>query len=131
MTTLGQRVRVGFSHMNYFHSPYPRRRDWMVRRRIDRAIADVKEPGANAWRRWIHWGVVEPVIVQPRLRMRDVTEQRVEDYARDERRGWSEYDYLVDACAAAAIEPHVVLGGAYHFALAAFDHAPPRRGRSH
>ena len=124
MIDLGDGLRLGFSHMNFFHSLYPWERGWSVERRIDRAIADMRELGATAWRPWIHWRVVEPVVAQPLLaRKQDVTEALVEDYARDERHGWAAYDHLVNACAAAGIELHLVLGGGYHFALPAFEHA--------
>lgn len=123
MVDLGNRARLGFSHMNFFQSLYPWERAWTLTERLDRAISDLVELGANAWRPWIHWGVVEPVIAQPLLARREVTDQRVEDYARDESHGWAAYDHLVDACCAAGIELHLVLGGGYHFALPAFEHA--------
>lgn len=119
---LGNQVRLGFSHMNFFHSLYPWNRGLAVQQRIDQAVAHLVELGANAWRPWIHWGVVEPVIAQPLLGRHEVTDQRVEDYARDENHGWAAYDHLVDACTAAGIELHLVLGGGYHFALPSFEH---------
>jgi len=115
-------ISLGFSHMNFFHSLYPWQRDWTIRQRLDQAMADMKELGANAWRPWVHWCMVEPVIRQPLLRLEEVTDERVEQYARDESRGWADYDHLVQASAAAGIELHLVLGGGYHFALPWFEH---------
>jgi len=116
-------LRLGCGHMNFFNSLYPWQREWSIRQRIDQAIADLKELGANAWRPWIHWGVVEPVIAQPLLRLSDITDERVEQYARDETKGWSDYDHLVRACSAAGIDLHLVIGGGYYFALPLFEHA--------
>ena len=131
-------IRIGFSHMNFFNSLYPWERGWTSRDRIDRAVSDMREIGANAWRPQIHWGVVEPAVVRPFLRIEDVTDQMVEDYARDEGLGWSDYDYMVDACAAARIELHPVVGAAYHFQVPFIDHVtsglrflPSTAGRDH
>jgi len=122
MNTQNGFIRIGFSHMNFFNSLYPWQRRWTIRQRLDRAITDMKEIGANAWRPWVHWCIVEPVIAQPLLRMQDVTDEMVEQYARGEGRFWSDYDYLVQACSEAGIELHLVVGGGYHFHLPYFEH---------
>ena len=123
MNALDRHLHIGFSHMNFFNSLYPWERGLTDNERIDRAVADMRELGANAFRPWIHWSVVEPIVTPPLQRIEDVTEDMVAEYLGDERLNWEPYDHMLDACTKAGIELHIVLGGGYDFGLPTYAHA--------
>jgi hypothetical protein len=74
-------VDFGFSHCYHLHlSLFP----WETAsfsERMARACGLMKRAGATSFRPHVHWNRVEPLIENPGLKARDVTDKMVSDYA--------------------------------------------------
>lgn len=110
----------GFSHCGYFDTLYP----WAplsTEEKIKRAVREMREIGVGWWRPHIHWHIVEPVIKNVNLKVSDVTEEMVENYAFvDKEINWKDCDLMVDICTSQGIGLFIVLCCGYTWQLPLF-----------
>ncbi len=105
----------GFSHCYHLHlSLFP----WETSsfpERLTKAYTLMKQAGATSFRPHVHWNRVEPMILNPGLRVQDVTESMIAEYA-EGRPGvfWDETDLMVDGMVRAGIDPFLCLGAAFY-----------------
>lgn len=108
-------MEFGFSHCYHLHlSLFP----WETSsfsERLTKAYTLMKRAGATSFRPHVHWNRVEPIITDPGLRVADVTERMIAQYA-EGRPGvsWDETDLMVDGMVRAGINPFLCLGAAFY-----------------
>jgi hypothetical protein len=118
-------MKFGFSHCYHLHlSLFP----WdpsSLSEKLERAFEMMRRAGANSFRPHIHWNRVEPVILNPGLKIADVTDKLVQCYAEgDKGIFWHETDLMLEKMATYRLEPLLCLGAGYQHQLPVWD----RRG---
>jgi hypothetical protein len=104
----------GFSHCYHLHlSLFP----WETTsfsERLAKAYGLMRRAGATSFRPHVHWNRVEPVITDPGLRVQEVTERMIAEYAGGkEGVFWDETDMMVEGMVHAGINPFLCLGAGY------------------
>lgn len=116
-------MEFGFAHCYHLHLSMLPFHPGSFAERMDKACGMMKAAGATFFRPHIHWNRVEPFIEKPGLKVREVTEAMIEEYAAGEKKGvfWDETDLMVDKMLEHGIRPFLCLGAGYLHQLPMFE----------
>lgn len=116
-------MEFGFSHCYHLHLSMFPFDTGSFEEKMDKACRMMKEAGATFFRPHIHWNRVEPFIEKPGLRVEEVTEAMVEEYAVGNRKDifWAETDIMIDRMLDHGLKPFLCLGAGYLHQLPCFE----------
>ncbi len=104
----------GFSHCYHLHLSMLPWHTGSFAERMDLACKMMRKAGATSFRPHVQWNRIEPVITRPPLRVQDVSEKMVAEYA-EGKTGiyWQETDIMVNSMTSNGLNPFLCLAAAY------------------
>ena len=104
----------GFSHCYHLHLSLLPWHTGSFSEKLAIAYKMMREAGATSFRPHVHWNRVQPLIFNPELTVRDVTDGMIEEYVSGTKGVyWEETDLMVKNMVSAGINPFLCLAAAY------------------
>jgi hypothetical protein len=104
----------GFSQTDYPDSLYPWK-DLGLDEKLDLLVRDLRGTGVKWFRPHIHWNGIEPIADRWNIKVKEVTDELVQQYCNSAR--WGDYDAMIDKLIAGGINLFPVIGCGYIYFL--------------